>query len=508
MAGAADILAGRGAVPSPMSAEQWGAMPLGVRERAFWSAKVTHAQHVADLKSACLDALNGAQVKVRDLHMHRWTPEELEEIGPDGVKRGDRTILLTREAVVGEMRKRAMERGLTPTGPRPMEDIAHSSRLRLIAQMAEDTSRERARFERGNDTEVLFMWPAQELIREEAREHPRDWAQRWRDAADAVGWEGVARSGEWIARKDSPVWLALSAFGQPYPPFDYGSGMGVRDVDRDKAVELGLVEENEEIANPGDLFREQLGASVQGMADTEREWLKRTIEENEGGEVAFTPDGRVVWTPPAPTPPPPSPTAPAEPDAQQLLQLKQTQANLVAQLKARQAAMEAAAKAKAAAELEAKRKAAEKQRVIAALKAEAEKLRGAEPDDSRRRFEDEFARRSASAGEKQQGEDRRKMIERTLATTWTPADGLAASEAATEESSLAEVEKVRTGQAEIAVLPLPPGLKRGVILDSLQQSTLSNAATHNETSASGMPKATATKEPCGKRNKCLQGKKC
>lgn len=446
---------------------------MGVRERAFWSAKVTHAQHVADLKAACLDCLDGARVKVRDLHMHRWTDAELEEVGEDGVKRGDRTILMTREAVVGEMRKRAMERGLTPTGPRAMEDIAHESRLRLIGEMAEETARERARFERGNDREVLFMWPAQELVRDEYREHPRDWGQRWQAAAESVGWEGVARNGEWIARKDSPIWIALSRFGQPFPPFDYNSGMGTRDVERDKAVELGLVEEGEEIANPGELFREQLGASVQGMGDTEREWLKRTIEEAQGGEVRFTPDGRVEWTPPAPEVPPPSPTEPPGPDAAAQVRLRQTRDNLVEQLRAKQAELEAAGREEEAAEREAQRREGEKRRVVEALKAEAGRRRGEKNGDvvvdvvadARQRFEREFSQRLGRATEKQKGPERRHMIERVLASTWTKADGRTASEAATEESSKAEIDRVVKGDAEIAVLPMTPGLSHGVVLD-------------------------------------------
>ena len=377
---ATGIFGGRAAVPSSMSAEQWGAMPIGVRERAFWSAKVAHAQHVSDLKAACLDSLEGARRRVRDLKMHHWTPEELEvEVDPEthlpspgsGVKRGDLTVLMSREDIVGEMRARALERGLTPTGPRPMEDIADESRLRLIGQMAEDTARERARFERNNDPDILFEWPAQELIREEAREKPRDWAARWRAAADDVGWEGVARSGEWIARKDSPIWVALSAFGQPFPPFDYNSGMGVRYVDRDRAVELGLVAEDEEIANPGERFQEQLGASVQGMGDTEREWLKRTIEEHEGGSVTFTPDGRIEWTPPTPAPPPQTPPDPG-PDPVEQVRLKQTQARLVEQLRTKQAQMEAEARDKAAEEATA---AADAERAEARRRAAAEAVR-------------------------------------------------------------------------------------------------------------------------------------
>ena len=89
MPGASSIFGGRLAVPSEKSAEAWGRVPVGVRERAFWSAKVTHAQHVADLKAACLDCLDGARVKVRDLHMHRWTDAELEEVGEEIANPGE-----------------------------------------------------------------------------------------------------------------------------------------------------------------------------------------------------------------------------------------------------------------------------------------------------------------------------------------------------------------------------------------------------------------------------------
>lgn len=42
-----------------------------------------------------------------------------------------------------------------------------------------------------------------------------------------------------------PVATDLSRFGRPYPPFDYGSGMGVEDIDREEAVELGLLPDDE-----------------------------------------------------------------------------------------------------------------------------------------------------------------------------------------------------------------------------------------------------------------------
>jgi hypothetical protein len=46
-----------------------------------------------------------------------------------------------------------------------------------------------------------------------------------------------------IARKDSPIWEALSRFGTPYPPFDFNSGMWTKDVSREEAVGFGILGE-------------------------------------------------------------------------------------------------------------------------------------------------------------------------------------------------------------------------------------------------------------------------
>ena len=59
---------------------------------------------------------------------------------------------------------------------------------------------------------------------------------------DATGWQGASRD-EPVALKLSPIWARLSRFGTPYPPFDFNSGMGVEDVGRRKARELGLLED-------------------------------------------------------------------------------------------------------------------------------------------------------------------------------------------------------------------------------------------------------------------------
>lgn len=85
--------------------------------------------------------------------------------------------------------------------------------------------------------------PAQELYRAWPARQERDWPTRWEDAANAVGWEGVAQNGQMIALTTSPIWVELSRFGLPYPPFDYGSHMSVRLVSLEKCIEIGLVDD-------------------------------------------------------------------------------------------------------------------------------------------------------------------------------------------------------------------------------------------------------------------------
>ena len=82
------------------------------------------------------------------------------------------------------------------------------------------------------------------MLRLMERKQKRDWAARWRQAYKKVNGEGALQS-PCIALKTSPIWTALSAFGHPYPPFDWGSGMDVRDVSAGRAIELGLISRDE-----------------------------------------------------------------------------------------------------------------------------------------------------------------------------------------------------------------------------------------------------------------------
>ena len=88
-----------------------------------------------------------------------------------------------------------------------------------------------------------LAYPAQRLVRMGHRKQPRDWQARWMQAYSSLPPEEQAKANptEMVALLDCKIWEAISRWGDPYPPFDYGSGMDVDAVDYDTAAQMGLV---------------------------------------------------------------------------------------------------------------------------------------------------------------------------------------------------------------------------------------------------------------------------
>lgn len=88
-------------------------------------------------------------------------------------------------------------------------------------------------------------WAAQRLIRRGHRKQPRDWKARWMQAYATLPPEEQAKAlaTDFVALKDCRIWEALSRWGDPYPPFDYGSGMAVEPVGYREAEQMGLIKE-------------------------------------------------------------------------------------------------------------------------------------------------------------------------------------------------------------------------------------------------------------------------
>lgn len=178
------------------------------------------------------------------------------------------------------------------TGPEgTIQDVKAIPRLRLIVQMNEDMAVGYARH-RDAQEQLGGEFPAWEFTRVRSSEVPRqDWPDRWEEAARDVNFEGVATDGRMIALKNSPIWARLSVFGTPWEPFDWGSGMGTLDVDRDTALESGaLKDEDQELKPAPDRFNANLRAGIGAMDKRIAERLESSLGDN-----AAIVDDSLVW---------------------------------------------------------------------------------------------------------------------------------------------------------------------------------------------------------------------
>lgn len=197
--------AARHILPTDLSAKMLATLPREVRERAIFSAGVQNVDFLERAKEGIDKLVEG----VTDRATQRTALKALAD-------RFDLTELMS------------------------------DSRLNLILDTQTKMSNGFGSWIEGQHPSILLMWPAQELYRAEERKEPRDWPARWEDAGgDFFPGDSDYPEGRMIALKNDGIWEEISAFGTPYAPFDYNSGMDLRDIDRDEAVDLGLIEEDD-----------------------------------------------------------------------------------------------------------------------------------------------------------------------------------------------------------------------------------------------------------------------
>lgn len=172
-----------------------------------------------------------------------------------------------------------------PEKPGTIEDLGSDQRINLVIDTNLQMAQGYGNFVEANDPDILFMWPAQEFMRLESREEPRDWPARWIKAGGSFfKGRGSYPQGRMIALKTDDIWVALSIFDLPYPPFDFNSGMGLRDISRKESIRLGLLDVGDEVEpQPLEPFNEGMEMSVAGLAD---EFLSSLLESlGEGYQI-------------------------------------------------------------------------------------------------------------------------------------------------------------------------------------------------------------------------------
>lgn len=200
-----------------------------MREQAMFSARTTVKEYLDSVKEILHDYVTGVG-EVQD------GPNKGE---PISMGQGRARML---------MYEKLMELGLV--GPnegdsKRIDDLASSIRLNLIIETQNQIAHSIDQLETASDPLQKVLNPCWELVRDEYRENPRNWLERWYKAANAVVWNGVAKNTDrMIAKKDSPIWQELGneedGLGNPYPPFAFGSGMGWEIVTQEEIDELQL----------------------------------------------------------------------------------------------------------------------------------------------------------------------------------------------------------------------------------------------------------------------------
>lgn len=235
---AVDSLGRKSPLGIALSSEQWATLPVEIRDRAFFSAQVESERILAEAQRRIMQRVKLERDKIEDggrvMERTRFIEEMgdlLEELGyqPDPEKKGT------------------------------LQDLSSAGRLGLIWQMQLDQAHGHAAWKTGMDPDILEAFPAQELVRDMERMERREWPQLWRDAEGVFygepGPDYPMAPGRMIALKTDPIWTAISEFGTPWPPFAWGSGMGLRDVPRSEAVLLGLIDPEDPMIPAADPFR-------------------------------------------------------------------------------------------------------------------------------------------------------------------------------------------------------------------------------------------------------------
>lgn len=206
-----EILKRKIPTPSGMSSAEWAEIDPQIRDQAFFSARVE-------------------QQRILDSLQEKLTRLIRNELDPSEFRRDMRSFL---DSIGYDP-----DEGDAGT----IKDLRTQARLDLIRKINVGMARGFKQWRQFTTPAALEEFPAQRLVRRQRRNLKRDWLTRWLQAAQDVGWEGVYRGNDMVALKSSPIWVRLSRFGHPYPPFDFNSGMGTENVSIDECIKMGFKE--------------------------------------------------------------------------------------------------------------------------------------------------------------------------------------------------------------------------------------------------------------------------
>lgn len=256
-------------VGSGLDSRGWNSIQAGLRDRAFFMSQVAEL-HIADAARRLTAEYADGHVDFSKLRIEWRNYLERADYQPD------------------------------PEVAGTIKDLYTQARIDVVLKTNVAQARGFVQFAEGMTPGAFAAFPAQEFTRVVYRKRKRaDWPRRWAAAG------GKVHGGRMIALKDDPVWQRLGdagPFGNPYPPFDWGSGMGVVDIDRKTAIELGVVTA-EGVRASVDRLRDDAAQqrlpSMNGRLQAEVPYKGKTTEykrlEAIFGDQITHDKGKVVW---------------------------------------------------------------------------------------------------------------------------------------------------------------------------------------------------------------------
>ena len=244
----AEHLARKTLVASGATAADWMTVAASIKNRAFFSSRIQSLRLLQTARETISDLLSAA-------------PD------PDGAT-------TSRAQAVSAIIRKAKALGLDTGSP----NLSNPASIRRAALIVDTNAAQAAGYTSyllANSTAALHDYPAQELIRIEDRREKRNWVARWVAAGGKL--YGNRRM---IAPKGDPVWTRISTFGNPWPPFDFNSGMGIEDITREEAIRLGVIAPDQTPDSPKpENFNSNLAATIpQNQADTLRSLFQDQIQ--------------------------------------------------------------------------------------------------------------------------------------------------------------------------------------------------------------------------------------
>lgn len=269
-------LKARKEIGSRMTSKQWGEIPAAIRDRSFFASRVASARFLSSAKKFLLDVM----LKTKE-----------EVVSPDGVK----SVAFKaggRAGFVKQMQDFAISEGMGDPLPDgvgrgdrgiipEITDISSNRRLKLIYDTNIRSAYGYGNFEASVDPAISQTYPAWRFIRVGYVKEPRPLHKKY---------EGVVRR-----KDDTKFWLEMNkkeigGFGVPHAPWGFNSEMGVQEVGRREAIELGIIKKTQKIRSIKSAFNTKLSVSEKRMDSGIFKKLKKAM-----GKKMKLSAGKLLW---------------------------------------------------------------------------------------------------------------------------------------------------------------------------------------------------------------------